>query len=315
MAISSEGLGNSMGTIGISHSDSLSRSRWMIPWKAWMPDDWGRKGKRASCACATYLRVGRGCHSPHPGPKSRARGRSVKRIPREMWVSRDFCLPKSIHTLPGAPGRHAIRTLRAALPVKYYLLGPCPECTCTLDKRLASYILGKDYWRRAAIFIRDHRDFTEKVNHGPEGRFHLSSFWALKVGPGSHSWDTRGAPATWRHWETLKEILKTRWPCGPQERSHQEVSYMLISGLDSWSSPRSLWSLVKAYSLTGIVLWRSLGSSPLRTKCKEGGWCCPFSNSPAQWRFVGPSRVASEEAHWQRCWHHQAWLGSDRTRS
>lgn len=203
-----------MGIIGISYSDFLSRFRWMIFWKVWMLDDWGRKGKRVSCVCVIYLRVGRGCYFLYFGFKLRVRGRLVKRIFREMWVSRDFCLFKFIYIFFGVLGRYVIRIFRVVLFVKYYFLGFCFECICILDKRLVFYILGKDYWRRAVIFIRDYRDFIEKVNYGSEGRFYFFLFWVLKVGFGFYSWDIRGVFVTWRYWEILKEILKIRWFCG-----------------------------------------------------------------------------------------------------
>lgn len=127
--------------------------------------------------------------------------------------------------------------LYSSVPVKYHLLFFCLECTCALDKAHGPYILGKDYWRRTAIFAKDS---TEKVKHGLDGRYNPSSFWDCE------SWAWIPQPRDTRcscHVETLRnlDILKTRWPCVPQgEPQRGKLSYTFSSVLDSQSSPRCL---------------------------------------------------------------------------
>lgn len=100
------------------------------------------------------------------------------------------------------------------------------------------------------------------------GRSDSSSFWFCEHWAWIPQLGHTGASVTWRQWEILKEILKTRWSFEPQGKPHQEINYALISGLGSWLSPYSV-NHRGDLQLDWAVLWRSNRSSHFLTKCKR----------------------------------------------
>lgn len=113
--------------------------------------------------------------SPTSWSQTQARGGSVKSSQRHEGWEISVCLDPYAFCL-GCWEEMLPYTLCTALSVKYHFGGSCHEYTWALGKRLGSYILEEGYWR-TAIFARDSRDFTGKVNHGLEGRSDSSSFW------------------------------------------------------------------------------------------------------------------------------------------
>ena len=164
------------------------------------------------------------------------------------------------HTLWSAR-KECHRTLEDALVV-------LPWVTCALSKRLGSCILGKDYWRRAAIFTKNCSTFTEKVNHGQDSRYDPSfvlGWWGLaRIPQPTHTWCPR-------HMETVRNlhIVKLRWPCMPQGSHLGKVSIYPYAGL--WPSPHFLWSLVR----TQPDLWSSSGNLISWLAVTVGGEPCP----------------------------------------